>query len=124
MVYKILTFILATTTQKYIKKFINPDQTALISGRHGINNIRRVLNLQSLKAKDTQTSVLLSLDAEKAFDRVDWQFLEGGVYKISLFADNILLFIKHPIITIPRLMQCLTDYGNMDIKLIQINQRQ
>lgn len=45
--YKILTSILATRIQKYIKKLINPDQTGFISGRHGENNIRRVLNLQA-----------------------------------------------------------------------------
>lgn len=196
--YKILTSILATRIQKYIKKLINPDQTGFISGRHGTNNIRRVLNLQSLMAKGAQTSMLLSLDAEKAFDRVDWQFLEqtliemgfgekfaswfrllyknpkskirvnghcseffdvergvrqgdslspvlfalsieplaeairqdariegvedggGRTHKISLFADDILLFIKHPNTTIPRLMQCLKDYG--DISGYKINQ--
>ncbi len=149
-------------------------------------------------AKGTQTSMLLSLDAEKAFDRVDWQFLEqtliemgfsekfifwfrllyknpkskirvnghcsdffdiergvrqgdslspilfalsieplaeairqdvqieggedggGRVHKISLFADDILLFIKHPLTSIPRLMQCLKEYG--DISGYKINQ--
>ncbi len=177
--YKILTSILATRIQKYIRKLINPDQTGFISGRHGTNNMRRVLNLQSLMAKDAQMSMLLSLDAEKAFDRVDWRFLEqtliemgfgekfaswfrllyknpkskirvnghcldffdvergvrqgdslspvlfilsieplaeairqdvliegiedggGRIHKISLFADDILLFMKHPITTIP-----------------------
>lgn len=196
--YKILTSILATRIQKYIKKLIKPDQTGFISGRQGTNNIRRVLNLKSLMVKGTQTSMLLSLDAEKAFDRVDWQFLEqtlremgfsekfifwfrllyknpksrvrvnghcsdffsiergvrqgdslspilfalsieplaeairqdiqiegvedggGRVHKISLFADDVLLFIKHPLTSIPRLMQNLKEYG--DISGYKINQ--
>lgn len=71
-----MTSILATRVQKYIRKLIKPDQTGFISGRQGTHNIRRALNLQSLMAKGTQTSMLLSLDAEKAFDWVDWQFLE------------------------------------------------
>lgn len=196
--YKILTSILATRIQKNIKKLIKPDQTGFISGRHGTNNIRRALNLKSLMAKGTYPSMLLSLDAEKAFDRVDWQFLEytliemgfgekftdwfrllyrnpkskirvnghcsdffdiergvrqgdslspilfalsieplaeairqdvqiegiedggGNIHKISLFADDVLLFIKHPLTSIPRLMQCLKDYG--DISGYKINQ--
>lgn len=61
--YKILTSIIAIRIQKHIKKLIKPDQTGFISGRHGTDNIRRVLNLQSLMAKDSQTSMLLGLDA-------------------------------------------------------------
>lgn len=44
----------------------------------------------------------------------------GRVHNISLFADDILLFIKHPLTSIPRLMQCLKDYG--DISGYKINQ--
>jgi len=46
--YKILTSILATRVQKYMRKLVKPDQTGFISGRQGTNNIRRALNLQSL----------------------------------------------------------------------------
>lgn len=196
--YKILTSLISTRIQKYIKKLINPDQTGFILGRQGSNNVRRALNLQSLMTKDPQPSMLLGLDAEKAFDRVDWQFLkhtliemgfgetfvswvtlfyknskskvrvngccseffnvergvrqgdslspilfalsieplaeairrddriqgirdgEGATHKISLFADDILLFIKHPLTSVPRLMHCLKEYG--DISGYKINQ--
>ena len=72
--YKILTSILATRIQKNIKKLIKPDQTGFIVGRQGTNNVRRALNLQSIAARDKQPSMLLSLDAEKAFDRVTGHF--------------------------------------------------
>lgn len=47
---------------------INSDQAQLISGCQGINNVSRAFNLQSIVARDQQPSMLLSLDAEKAFD--------------------------------------------------------
>ncbi len=73
---KNLTSLLASRIQKHIKKLIKPDQTGFINGRYSINNIRRALNLQQI-GKDSKTpSMLLILDAEKAFDRVDWGFLE------------------------------------------------
>lgn len=189
--YKILTSIITSRIQKNIKKLIEPDQTGFILGRQGTNNIRRALNLQAIAARDKQSSMLLGLDAEKAFDRVDWVFLKqtliemgfgrefvawinllykepsskvrvnghcssffriergvrqgdslspilftlsieplaeairqnvqiqgitdegGSVHKIALFADDILLFVKNPLSSIPALMNCLHKYGSL-----------
>ncbi len=47
-----------------------------IYGKYAINNIRRALNLQQIGKESKTPSMLLSLDAQKAFDRVDWVFLE------------------------------------------------
>ena len=187
--YKILTSILATRILNYVKKLIKPDQTGFIIGCHGTNDIRRALHLQSIAARDRTPSMLLNLDAEKAFDRVKWLFLEqtllemgfgetfatwintlyknpkskvrvngccsdsfnvergvrqgdslspilfalsieplaeaicqnaqiqgledegGTIHKTALFADDILLFIKNPLLSIPALMQCLHKYS-------------
>lgn len=74
--FKILTAVLNKRVQKYISKLINPDQTGFIPRRHGKNDIRRTLNLQSIAITRNTPSMLLGLDAEKAFDRVDWLYLE------------------------------------------------
>uniref|UniRef100_A0A096M5N2 Reverse transcriptase domain-containing protein n=1 Tax=Poecilia formosa TaxID=48698 RepID=A0A096M5N2_POEFO len=68
----ILTSILAKM-QKYIAKFIKPDQTGFIPGRQRAN-IRRTLNVMSYTKLKSQPSLLISLDAQKAFNRA---------YKIS-----------------------------------------
>lgn len=73
---KILTSILANRIQIHICKLVNPDQTGFITGRQGTNNVRRALNLQSIASDRDTPSMLLSLDAEKAFDRLDWIFLK------------------------------------------------
>lgn len=188
---KIISAILANRMQKYLGKLIDPDQTGFIPGRQGANNIRRALNVQAVARYSAHPSMLLSLDAERAFDRVDWSYLnytmeqmgfnltfirwintlnkdpisrvrvngycpeffdlkkgvrqgnpvspvlfalcieplaelirgndqiegivdEGGeMHKISLFADDVLLFIRNPQSSIPALMQCLVDYGEV-----------
>lgn len=61
--------------QKIIAKLNNPDQTGLIPGRQGANNIRRTLNIITCAKKSVQNSMLISLDAQKAFNTVNWQFL-------------------------------------------------
>ena len=71
---KILTWIIAKRIQKHINKLVKPDQTGFINNRQGVDNVRRALNLQSIAAKWDTPSMLLSLDADKAFDRVEVRY--------------------------------------------------
>lgn len=57
--------------QKCIHTIIKPDQTGFIPGRQGINNIRRTLKVISVAKEKQEHSMLLSLHAEKPFDRVE-----------------------------------------------------
>lgn len=61
--------------QKIITKLINPDQTGFIPDRQGANNIRRTLNIITCAKRNRQNSMSVSFDAQKAFDTVNWQFL-------------------------------------------------
>ncbi len=187
---KILSSIMAKRIQKHINKIIKPDQTGFIPGRLVSNNIRRTLNIVSTAKTRNQSSMLLSIDAEKAFDRVNWRYLEhtlikmgfhldfiswikilymrpnsrvrvnghtseqfelkrgtrqgcplspllfsinieplaemirenplihgissgGGTHKISMYADDIILYINDPLISIPTLLKCLRDFGSV-----------
>ena len=96
---KILSAIIAKRLQKIINKLINPDQTGFIPGRLGINNIRRTLNVISTAQSQSHPSMLLGLDAEKAFDRVDWLFLEHVLSKMGFdetFIEWFEVLYKNP----------------------------
>lgn len=54
---------------------IKIDQTRFIIGRQGLNNIRKILNIISSTKYKPQTCLMLSLDAQKAFDGVKFSFL-------------------------------------------------
>lgn len=90
---KILTSILASKLQRNICKLANTDQTGFINGRQGTNNVRRALNLQFIASGRKTPSMLLSLDAEKAFDRLDWTFLEQTMAHMG-FNETFLSWIS------------------------------
>ena len=58
-----------------IPKIINPDQTGFIPGRQSFYNMRRLFNVLYSSHSTWQAEVVPSLDAEKAFDRVEWDYL-------------------------------------------------
>lgn len=74
--WKILSKILATQPpEDLLPKIINEDQTGFIKGHYYCNNIRCLLNvIQAFQQRDID-GLLLSLDAEKAFDWVEWVYL-------------------------------------------------
>lgn len=73
---KILAKILATRLEKVLPTIISQDQTGFIKDRQLFFNTRRLLNIIHTQDKNNLNSeILLSLDAEKAFDRVEWDYL-------------------------------------------------
>lgn len=96
---KILTSILAARIQTHIRKLVKLDQTGFVSGRHGTDNVRRVLNIQMIAEKRKVPSMLLSLDAEKAFDRLDWTYLNQTLAYMGFhntFIKWIQIFYQNP----------------------------
>lgn len=71
---KILSKILAHRLERCLPHIISSDQTGFVKGRHGFFNLRRFVNILYMVSTATP-EVALSLDAEKAFDRVEWDYL-------------------------------------------------
>uniref|UniRef100_A0A3P9MQD2 Reverse transcriptase domain-containing protein n=1 Tax=Oryzias latipes TaxID=8090 RepID=A0A3P9MQD2_ORYLA len=90
---KILSKVLAILLENLLPLIVKEDQTGLIKGRNSYNNVRRLLNIIQLSDQKAGDGLVISLDAEKAFDQVEWSYLFFTLQKFSL-GDGFIKWIK------------------------------
>jgi exonuclease III len=73
---KIITKALSIKMAKVLDAIIDPSQTAYVKGRSVADNLRTNFFFKKYCQANNEDSVLISLDAKKAFDSVDHQYIE------------------------------------------------
>lgn len=91
--FKILTNSLANQLNDVIPTLIHQDQTGFIPGWQPFFNMRRLFNVMYSTHPIQLPEVILSLDAEKAFDRIEWEYLHAVMKKFG-FGETFCNWIK------------------------------
>ena len=89
---KLLSSIIANRLTKIIPLIIDPDQTGFIPDRYLADSVRRTLNIIDFSKEINTQTLILTLDAEKAFDRVSWPFIFETCSKFG-FHDNFIKWL-------------------------------
>ena len=97
--YKIMTKCIALRLKKVLPIIIHTNQTGFMKDRYIGFNIRLILDLIEYAEQENKPGMIFSIDFEKAFDSVSWEFLEkcidyfnfGICFKnwIKIFINNI-----------------------------------
>lgn len=90
---KILTKTLASRLEKVLPDIINGDQVGFIKNRSSVDNMRRLLHLIHMNRFNPVPVAAFSLDAEKAFDRVEWGFLMTALSRFG-FGPGFCHWVK------------------------------
>ena len=91
--YKLCARALAGRLLKVIHLVVHPDQTCGVPGRFIGENVALLRDLVGITTERGIPAAILSLDQEKAFDRVDWSFMFSTLQRMG-FGSSFIRWVR------------------------------
>ena len=91
--YKILAKVIANRIKMSLTNIIHSDQTGFIKGRYIGENIITLLNILEYTEEEDIPALLVFVDYEKAFDSVEWSFINDCL-ELFNFSDTIISWVN------------------------------
>jgi hypothetical protein len=85
--YKIGSSCIANRMKTVLADLINDDQTGFIPGRYIGDNLRCIYDIIHYLNTHNKPGLLISIDFEKAFDSIDWSFMENVLREVGFKED-------------------------------------
>ena len=85
VIVRIISKVLVGRIRPLLHKLVSPNQSSFIPGRQTSDNIIIVQELlhTMIKMKSRKGGLAVKIDLEKAYDRVDWGFLQQVLVKMA-----------------------------------------
>jgi len=100
MINKIVSKIIVARIWHFLPNLVSPLQIAFVSGRKGIDNaiiVQEIIHSMS-KARGRSGYMAIKIDLDKAYDRMEWSFIQ-----------DTLIFFKFPSQLIALIMSCVSS---------------
>ena len=102
VIYKIISKILANMLKQVLPHIISPTQSVFVLGRLITDNVLmayEALHTMHARKKGKKGSLALKLDISKAYDWVEWQFLQGIMEKMGFptqWIERVISYVTTP----------------------------
>ena len=112
--YKIASKTIAERFKQFLPKLINNSQVGYVQGRYITENIRTAIDIMHFAKQKHLPGIFVNIDFQKAFDSINWVFLEEVLIKFN-FGASFIRWIKT---FYNNITSCIINNGNLSKEFI------